>query len=224
MFGSAFRITILTPLHAIKRSLKILARAHCTMPVSPPDSLKTRSPSPSTTEHAYSKSSDAEIPLQHLDRLPVRPRHLRTTPSSMHKYLHAFWTLAFLPIVSFAYLIFCFNATFNIVPVVGYESDENALVHQREFVPPLEQISAEAILSGKVKATLTTISILTISISLLPFYTVLSELKVSLAFKNLLLDSECMHFRAKSFSGDFRYLGVEFLSRKLIKYQHLHTD
>ncbi|KAL0574653.1 hypothetical protein V5O48_007299 [Marasmius crinis-equi] len=79
------------------------------------------------------------------------------------------WLTIFLPILAFAYLGFCYAAATHVIPVRPYKIDD-----------PSQHLSSGQLLlySDAIKAGVTTVNIIIVTLALLPLESVLSDLKV----------------------------------------------
>ncbi|KAF8593443.1 hypothetical protein BDV93DRAFT_566539 [Ceratobasidium sp. AG-I] len=140
------------------------------------------SPSPSQSKDAIELSpvglgdahSDSQIRSDfsrhkssavHLSQL--RQEKQRTPYGRLKRVARNVWLTAFMPVVAFAYLSFCYVVATGIVPVQIYKVDQ-----------PLEHLYG-------IKAGVTTISIIIIATALLPVKSLLDDLKSEEFFRRL---------------------------------------
>jgi hypothetical protein len=87
---------------------------------------------PTSDDRFSSKLEGEEIPLKELTTNHSLPQ-ARLEQFWFRRSLHIFWTVGFLPLVSSAYLIFCYFVSFRTIPVHGHDDDENASNSQGSY-------------------------------------------------------------------------------------------
>ncbi|KAF8606414.1 hypothetical protein BDV93DRAFT_542676 [Ceratobasidium sp. AG-I] len=128
--------------------------------LSPVDLGHTRSISQPHSNLSDHKSSAIQLPQ-------LREATQRTPQGRLKRIARIIWLTAFMPVVAFAYLSFCYVVATRVVPVRIYKVDQ-----------PLEHLYG-------IKAGVTTISIIIVATALLPVKSLLDDLKGEEFFRRL---------------------------------------
>ncbi|CUA75878.1 putative protein YuaQ [Escherichia coli K-12] [Rhizoctonia solani] len=136
-------------------------------------------PHPDCSDHSHTtrsyvpdhKSSAIHFAHEHASRES-------TTRGRINRIIRNIWLTGFMPVVAFAYISFCYSAATRVVPVRIWMVDE-----------PTSHLSA-------IKAGITTINIIIITLSLLPLKSLLDELKGEEFFRMLRISKSGVPMKA----------------------------